>query len=1095
MNRSNKLQALFNLQPEESRLVGLLLLQYFCLGIAFNFTQTTAFTLFLTEFSAQTLAWVYLANAVIVSLLSAGYLRLSQRLTFRALLALNLGSLAALTLVFWLGLSVVPGAALVFTLPILFQLLINLGNLSFWPLAGRLFTVRQSKRLFGIVGSGQWLAIVITGFLIPTIVGWIGTVNLLLLAVVGLVGALITMLVITREANRAAATVNAAPEPVSNAPDEPQQDFKAWLTGLLRNRYIALMFALVTVWWLAFFLLDNLFYDRAAAQFPNPDQLASFLGIYLGGLGIITLLINFFVAGPVISRRGLRVSLLILPIGLAISVAFIAALGTLGSALTLIFWITVIAKLLDMSVGLSIDLSARTILYQPLPAAVRPQVQTVADGIVQPFAIGLTGILLILLNALFTSGTLALAYALLIVVIAWSFVAYRLGREYSPMLVRALARRRLSGVELSIGDASSLAILKEQLRSPHPAAIIYALNLLEEIEPDALAQALPSLLQHPAVEVRCEILERIARLKRTDALSTIQIHLVAEQSPEVRGTAIEACAALGGVDALGPELLDYLADPTPAVKRGIVIGLLQYGRAEGAVVASSQLFELIDSPRSADRVLAVQILSKVGFFSFYQPLLKLLSDSDVTVKRAALRAAGQLKYPSLWPLVIDMLRVPSLRSAATAALVAGGPRVVVELETAFARPDFDRVALARVAQICGHISGEAMLNLLKCQIDQPDARVRTEVLRALSRCCYQASPPEADGVVQRARAEAAYAARLLAVSIDCGDDPAVALLQAALADRVWLSGERVLYLLSFLYDPAVVLRARDNLRQGTPEKRAYALEVIDTLLPQSLKPAVLPLLDELTPAQRLHRLSGLFPETPRPRHERLRALIVDDLDAHDPWLQACALFSVGRLAPAGDGSAIGREETAELIGQALTTTNPLVHQTAASAQQRLIGHPGVNIMLSTLERVIILKTVSIFAETPDEILAEIAAVAEEFEAPAGQTIFEKGERGDCLYIIVSGKVRVHDHERFFNYLNERDVFGEMAVLDPEVRSASVTTEEDTRLLRVDEQALFEVMDEQPEVARGIIHVLSRHLRNRMQDMINLRDRLQEPASV
>ena len=150
-------------------------------------------------------------------------------------------------------------------------------------------------------------------------------------------------------------------------------------------------------------------------------------------------------------------------------------------------------------------------------------------------------------------------------------------------------------------------------------------------------------------------------------------------------------------------------------------------------------------------------------------------------------------------------------------------------------------------------------------------------------------------------------------------------------------------------------------------------------------------------------------------------------------------------------------------------------------------------MLSTLEKVIILKTIGIFAETPDEVLAEIAANTEEIEVAAGHTIFEKGESGDSLYLIVNGKVRVHDRDRFFNFLGERDVFGEMAVLDPEPRSASVTTVEDTRLLRLDQQALFEVMDERPEVARGIIRVLSRHLRNRMKDVADLRARLPEAA--
>jgi ATP/ADP translocase/HEAT repeat protein len=1086
MNRSSKLQILLNIQPGEGRLVGLLLLQYFFLGIAFNFTQTTAFTLFLTEFNAQTLAWVYIANALIVSLLSATYLRLGQRLTFRALLTVNLGFLLLLTGAFWLGLSAAPGAWLIFTLPILFQILINLGNLSFWPLAARLFTVRQSKRLFGVVGAGQWISIVITGFLIPVIVRWIGAANLLLLAGGGLLGALITMLFITRNFSGPIETTD-TPAAVRSRPENTR------LSELLRQRYILLLFALVVAWWLAFFLLDNLFYDRAAAQFPNPDELASFLGIYLGGLGIITLLINFFVAGPVISRRGLRASLLILPIGLGISVALIAALGTLGGALTLVFWITVLAKLLDMSVGLSIDLAARTILYQPLPAQVRPQVQTIADGIVQPFAIGLTGVILLLLNALFTSGTLALAYTLVVVVAAWGSVAYRLGREYPQMLINALARRRLSSVELSVDDASSVAVLQAELRNPHPGAALYAMNLLQDANPEALSAALPSLLQHPAAEVRREALERLARLRLAAALPEIRACLAAEPSLEVRGVAVKTIVLLGGPEVL-PEMMGYLTDPTPPIRRGALVGLLVSGNPEGVVVATDRLFRLIHSQRAFDRVLAAQVLGEVGAQSYYQPLLQLLPDPEVQVRRAALRAAGQIKYPSLWPAVIDCLKSPPVRGAAVAALAAGGRSSLLEVRTALRRPDLDRAVSIGLSQVCGRIRGATAVNVLKDQLDQPDVRVRGEVLRALSGCGYRAAPDEIAGVQSRIVAEADYSSWLLASSIDCGDDATTTLLQAAFADRLELSRERLFCLLSFLYDPEVVLRARDNLRQNSAQKRAYALEVVDTLLPQTLKPQVLPLLDDLTPQQRWQRLSGPLAQLHLSRLERLRTIIAGPTDLRDPWLQACALYTLGQwcLSIAAEEST-EREQAAALIAGAQQAADPIVRQTADWARQVIAHAVGVNAMLSTLERVIILKTVGIFAETPDEVLAEIAAAAAEYEAPAGQMIFEKGERGDCLYIIVSGKVRVHDQDRFFNFLGEREVFGEMAVLDPEPRSASVTTVEDTRLLRVDEQALREVMDEQPEVARGIIRVLSRHLRNRMRDVAELRARLPEAA--
>ena len=148
-------------------------------------------------------------------------------------------------------------------------------------------------------------------------------------------------------------------------------------------------------------------------------------------------------------------------------------------------------------------------------------------------------------------------------------------------------------------------------------------------------------------------------------------------------------------------------------------------------------------------------------------------------------------------------------------------------------------------------------------------------------------------------------------------------------------------------------------------------------------------------------------------------------------------------------------------------------------------------MLTTIERVIALKQASIFAETPDETLAEVAVLLEEVPLNAGQTIIEKGDLGDCMYIIVAGEVRVHVRERTLNNLQAGDLFGEMAVLDAEPRSASVTAVVDTQLLRLDQAPLYEVMEDRGEVARGIIRVLSRHVRARVKDLNELRARLEE----
>jgi CRP-like cAMP-binding protein len=138
--------------------------------------------------------------------------------------------------------------------------------------------------------------------------------------------------------------------------------------------------------------------------------------------------------------------------------------------------------------------------------------------------------------------------------------------------------------------------------------------------------------------------------------------------------------------------------------------------------------------------------------------------------------------------------------------------------------------------------------------------------------------------------------------------------------------------------------------------------------------------------------------------------------------------------------------------------------------------------LMTMDRLNVLRSVSIFAGAPVELLAAVSAVLEELCFAAGARIFSKGDLGDCLYIIVEGQVRVHDGERTLNTLRRGEVFGEMAALDPEVRSASITADTDTRLLRLDRGPLYQVMAQGIDVAQGIIHVLAQRLRTSLREM-------------
>ena len=133
-------------------------------------------------------------------------------------------------------------------------------------------------------------------------------------------------------------------------------------------------------------------------------------------------------------------------------------------------------------------------------------------------------------------------------------------------------------------------------------------------------------------------------------------------------------------------------------------------------------------------------------------------------------------------------------------------------------------------------------------------------------------------------------------------------------------------------------------------------------------------------------------------------------------------------------------------------------------------------MLLTIERVALLKSIDIFTETPDHILASVARIIEEVELVAGENFIQEGESGDCLYIVIEGEVRVHSNERTIMILGSGKTVGELALLDPEPRAASVTAVNDAFLFRIDREPFDEVMADRPEIALGIIRTLTRRLR-------------------
>ena len=136
--------------------------------------------------------------------------------------------------------------------------------------------------------------------------------------------------------------------------------------------------------------------------------------------------------------------------------------------------------------------------------------------------------------------------------------------------------------------------------------------------------------------------------------------------------------------------------------------------------------------------------------------------------------------------------------------------------------------------------------------------------------------------------------------------------------------------------------------------------------------------------------------------------------------------------------------------------------------------------MTTIECVVALQRVPLFAEVPGRTLAAVAQRASEIELPAGATVIDEGAVDEHLFAVVRGRLRVHQGERTLAIVDPGVTVGELAALVPEPRSASVTVLEPAILLRIDKAVLDELMVDRPELARGIINALVTMVRARQR---------------
>ena len=96
---------------------------------------------------------------------------------------------------------------------------------------------------------------------------------------------------------------------------------------------------------------------------------------------------------------------------------------------------------------------------------------------------------------------------------------------------------------------------------------------------------------------------------------------------------------------------------------------------------------------------------------------------------------------------------------------------------------------------------------------------------------------------------------------------------------------------------------------------------------------------------------------------------------------------------------------------------------------------------------------------------------------AGQIIFEESQPGNVMYVVSEGTVEVLVHNKLLNELGPGDIFGEMALIDMQPRSATAIAKTDCKLIPVDQKRFTFLVQQTPYFAVEVMRIMAERLRH------------------
>ncbi len=427
-----------NIKEDESKKVGLLLTQSIFIGIFLAFYFSFANALFLNTFPISKLPLAYIISGILGFFSSFLFSVIQKRVNASKVLQYLFFIIALLLFIFKLSLEIYGDHKyIVFFIFICFAPIATLTSLGFGAISIKFFDLRQGKRLFSVISSGEVISSFIAFLSIPLLLGFFANDSddisfLLYFAIFGLILAFIFQFFIGKQYDFLFRVKISKTDPVKS---------KIGFRKIIGNKYYLSIIVLSVVSVLCYMFIDYSFADFSREKYTDKRSLSAFLGLFFGAEKLTEFIFKTFISGRYIEKYGLKFGLGVLPVVLVSITVLIVASFIFNFSESTIFILISLNMGLLVVLRKSFEEPSFNLLFQPLNSATKQSVQTLVSGKAKLFGMILAGGILLAIS-LFQATTLIISVTLLIFLLFWLFTIAKVGENFKSLISDLLKERK-----------------------------------------------------------------------------------------------------------------------------------------------------------------------------------------------------------------------------------------------------------------------------------------------------------------------------------------------------------------------------------------------------------------------------------------------------------------------------------------------------------------------------------------------------------------------------------------------------------------------------------------------------------------------------